>query len=685
MAHRLFIVSYFILPVAALFLGQSWPVGRVLPLVGGAVLLFYALHRHELLRGLRRRGGLNPANSIWPYQELVDVVCQLSEEADEERSTSIEQQARLLGLGEIWPSLTHAEGWDTFFDGIAAYLGDQGGYREVALLRVDAMSGELAGSWATPMTAGQHIRKVRWGLGGVGGAIGDTLRDPENFSRRADRNPQLLLINGERPDFMLQSDGFIVQPLVTPLPKPECFEHRHLHRPNCPAFESVPHRASAGSGKSDSMRGQCLSCRHYPLHGVLVVTDAERGEPISEHDRHEVSTVSQTVAAVLDHARHYREGAEAEEFRDQIFDSMNNGLITTDTRGRVVFANRRAHEMAGLGPEMMGRPIEEFVEILTSPHALRAALYDGMEAIHLDGYIHARDARDARSRIPIRLNLGPYRIGPAGRRGAVCLFSDHSGVKAMEEEIRHLDTLAAVGRFASSMAHEIRNPLGGISAGIHYMGRHKDFPDELQQNVGVIEGEIQRLDGIIKNLLEVARPVEMQLSRCEPPAILSRAVRAMAAWLEEKGIEVVVECPSTLPQAYLDGEKIQQVLINMIKNAGEASAAGSQIRVSCRPIQSADEGHDFTLSEAGGIYLSVEDSGEGIHPEDVPQLFEPFFTRKSTGTGLGLYVCHNFIQRHGGVIRAESAPGIGTRMSILLPNAPVSLGGKHEAAHSARR
>lgn len=697
MAHRLFVISYFALPILAALLATKYPLPGVLMLLGGLLFAIYALHRRALL--LASGATLRGRSAIWPYEELVQTIEALRREADEGQLHGLEKNVRLLGLHEIWSSVSQSENLNDVFDGVLGYLQKRSGYRELALLRIEPHSGELSGSWASPMNDSIHLRRVRWALGGIGGGLGEVLIGAKSLSVRDAARRPLVLLNGEEPERTSDCTSYVVVPLLSPLPKPECFEHKHLHRANCPAFEAVPHRSYMPGAHRSPARGACMACRHYPLHGVLLVSDAQRDRMVGEDDQRQLEALASSIGAVLDQARHYRESAEAEEFRNQVLDAMNNGLVTTDPRGRIVYANRRAHEMSGLGPEMLGAPLDEVVEILSSPGALRAALFDGMEAIHLDGFLKLRDASGHRSHMPIRINMGPYSLGASGLRGAVCVFADHSGVKAMEEEIRHLDTLAAVGRFASSMAHEIRNPLGGISAGIHYMNRHEQFPQELRENVDVIEGEIRRLDRIIKNLLEVARPDQMQLTRTEPTALVKRTVRSLEPWLKERSIELELEVDEELPSAYVDGEKLQQVLINLLKNAAEAAHTETGVRLVARSIRTADLGTDFDLPDAGGLLIAVEDEGEGILPEDIPRLFEPFFTRKSSGTGLGLYVCHNLVQRHGGVLRVESAPGIGTRMTVLLPNAPIRTsgaitpitnetalaGGIHETAHSPGR
>jgi signal transduction histidine kinase len=249
-----------------------------------------------------------------------------------------------------------------------------------------------------------------------------------------------------------------------------------------------------------------------------------------------------------------------------------------------------------------------------------------------------------------------------------------SAIRAMEDEIRHLDTLAAIGRFASAMAHEIRNPLGGISAGVGFLAR-SELSEEHRENLEVIQGEIARLDGIIRNLLSVARPRELLLAPVQPQELVNRAVSSLERWARERQVRVLVKAEEHGP-VYVDWDMMQQVLVNLLKNAIEASPSPGIVNVALTEPPNA--------SGKGGIRITVTDHGPGVDPEDMPRLFEPFFSRKAQGTGLGLYVCHSFVQRHGGDLTVERAESGGARFEIRLPRTPAHMGASHESATTHR-
>lgn len=165
------------------------------------------------------------------------------------------------------------------------------------------------------------------------------------------------------------------------------------------------------------------------------------------------------------------------------------------------------------------------------------------------------------------------------------------------------------------------------------------------------------------------------LSECDPVELTDRTARSFSSLAETLGVELRTRVQGEIPRVHADRDMMLQVLTNLLKNALEASAAGSAVDLM---VETGGPG-------APGAVITVLDRGSGISEGDLPHLFEPFFSRKSNGTGLGLYVCHGLVQRHGGSLRAENRPGGGARFVVELPRVPALMGGRHEPSHSRRR
>jgi signal transduction histidine kinase len=223
-----------------------------------------------------------------------------------------------------------------------------------------------------------------------------------------------------------------------------------------------------------------------------------------------------------------------------------------------------------------------------------------------------------------------------------------------------MDQLAALGRFTSSVAHEIRNPLTGIGMGVRRLSKAlKDQPTELE-HVEFVLREIRRLDGIVQELFDITHPRKLDLAPKPLDATLHHAGQSVAGVLEERGVTLVREIAPGIPLVPHDADQMQQVFINLIKNAAEASPAGSRVVVKVTG----------PTSPGGGVVTTVTDQGHGIDPDTQKTLFEPFFTTKPKGTGLGLYITHEIVKRHGGSLTVQSDPGRGATFSVELPLDP---------------
>jgi two-component system sensor histidine kinase HydH len=290
-------------------------------------------------------------------------------------------------------------------------------------------------------------------------------------------------------------------------------------------------------------------------------------------------------------------------------------------------------------------------------------------------------------------------------------LADLTAVRAMEEEIRRLDRLAALGRFAAGVAHEIRNPLAGIGAGVEYLGGR--IGPEGQEDLRFLRSEIRRLDRIVSDMLDYTRPRPLEPQPLEAGSLLERVRQLLAPVAAGRQVDLALEAGEDRLLVWADPERLEQVLLNLVKNAIEASPEGGRVRVSCehrsrglRPGESLLAASGFAAGEGGGapsaagpegglrgepskrgpppVRFRVADEGRGMAPAELARAFEPFFTTKGNGTGLGLALSHAIVEQHGGRLLLESAPGRGTVAVLELPGG-VREGWEEDAVvHSHR-
>ncbi len=228
-------------------------------------------------------------------------------------------------------------------------------------------------------------------------------------------------------------------------------------------------------------------------------------------------------------------------------------------------------------------------------------------------------------------------------------------LKESRDQLIQAERLATAGKMSASFAHEIRNPLSSMRMLAQMLMQKPEMLGEKpQQSVRYILEEIERIDTIVKGLMDFARPSSLDLEQQPIAPVLQTVLSLMEANLAHHKIQLVLELLPETPEIQFDSDKLKQAFMNVVLNAMEAMPQGGVLRVS-------------TVTENDSVCIKVEDTGVGIPAEDLEHLFEPFFTRKTRGTGLGLANVKRILEEHGGTVEIDSTPGEGTKVLLRLP------------------
>ncbi len=341
-------------------------------------------------------------------------------------------------------------------------------------------------------------------------------------------------------------------------------------------------------------------------------------------------------------------------FLEKVFEAMQEGVILLDPQGVIGFVNRAASGFFGLDPvKAVGQRLSSQVRGLD------------WESLGKPGRTVSRDLEVfyPENRF-LNFYLAPIDGGEDSGEtlGYVMLVRDLTSSRAEAEETLESERLNALTLLAAGVAHEIGNPLNSLDIHLQLLGRklRKLPPGErkpLEEHLATARGEIQRLDGILKQFLQAVRPTLPRRERQDIHALLHETLRLLEPELEARKIAVELDLAETLPPAEVDGGQFQQVFYNLLRNAYQAlPATGGHIAIRSRA-------NDFEY------IISIEDNGFGISPEHMGAIFEPYRTTKSSGSGLGLLIVRRIIREHGGEIAIESREGQGTRVIIHLPRA----------------
>lgn len=235
---------------------------------------------------------------------------------------------------------------------------------------------------------------------------------------------------------------------------------------------------------------------------------------------------------------------------------------------------------------------------------------------------------------------------------------DITGIRRAEEEVRRSQLLAALGSLVGGVAHEVRNPLFGISSTIDAFEARFGDRAEFERYLTVLRGEVDRLRTLMDDLLEFGRPPSLDLTIGSLEDVIAQAMRACAPLAEQAGVRIASDVAAALPPLRMDRPRLVQVFQNLIQNAVQHAPAGSVVRI------------EAEAGERGGrplLRCRIRDSGPGLRDEDLQRLFEPFFTRRRGGTGLGLSIVHRIVEQHGGSVTAANHPAGGAVLAVSLP------------------
>jgi len=375
--------------------------------------------------------------------------------------------------------------------------------------------------------------------------------------------------------------------------------------------------------------------------------------------------------------RRLEELADLKSYTDNVLASMINGLITVDLDGRVVTLNPAAELMTGFfAGEATGRYCTDVFagtpqlgEILMETIASRTA-YPGMAVT-----VRRRNGRT----LSVEISAAPLKGGEGKDLGVIAVMRDLTVVRELETRLRRSDRLAALGSLAAGLAHEIKNPLTSLLTFSRHLTRRFDDEQFREKFQSVVPHELQRINGIVERLLELARPSRLTFAAVRLPVLLERVVDLCAHELDGRGVRLTREYARDLPAIWADADALHQSLVNLVRNALDAMPAGGRLvlRVGWAGSDDIVVAGARNPGAARRVQIEVEDSGVGIAPEAADRVFNPFFSTKESGTGLGLALTHKIIEDHGGVIDFRAAPGGGTIFRIalaLFPDPPPETG-----------
>jgi two-component system, NtrC family, sensor histidine kinase HydH len=326
------------------------------------------------------------------------------------------------------------------------------------------------------------------------------------------------------------------------------------------------------------------------------------------------------------------------------------GLIATDRSGRITFFNAVAEKITGLSRDTV-KSKEPDGFLPASLCGLRKTLDSGATITEQEMECRFAGART----VPVSVSAARIINELGDFVGEVIILRDLGEVRRLQEEVRRQEKLAALGGLAAGVAHEIRNPLSAIKGLATFFAGQFEDGSEPREAAGVMIQEVDRLNRVITELLEFARPTDLKPRSADLAPLLDRSLELIRRDAAAKDIRIDLKIKEGVCPALIDPDRLSQCLLNLYLNAIEAMDNGGVLVLDCGPDGPED------------LKITVSDTGRGIAPEHLGKIFDPYFTTKKTGTGLGLAIVHKIIEAQGGRIKVESALGRGSTFTIRIP------------------
>ncbi len=357
-------------------------------------------------------------------------------------------------------------------------------------------------------------------------------------------------------------------------------------------------------------------------------------------------------------------------FHKSIIQNINAGLFITDLEGVVTFANKIAGKLLGYKVEdLLDKNIadffmdkveaEKFINLLSLPEKK----IDNYETKFLD-----KDCKE----IIIGINASSLDDKNNKFEGVVFLFRDLTEIYHLRNQVERMERLALLGELSAGIAHEIRNPLAGIKASAQVLQEslsHEDFRAEL---INRIVKEVDKSNRLLKEFFKFARPMPPRFGFFDIEMIIDSVYLLLAPRLKKNNIKFKEIFEDHIPQVYIDETQIEQVVLNLFLNAIDVMRDGGELKVTTSkrklsPLDTQQEKYAISDQELYYVIVEISDTGKGIKPEVIDKIFNPFFTTKKDGLGLGLSICSRLVEENRGKVDVISTPGKGTTFILALP------------------
>jgi two-component system sensor histidine kinase HydH len=337
-------------------------------------------------------------------------------------------------------------------------------------------------------------------------------------------------------------------------------------------------------------------------------------------------------------------------FADEVVNHLPVGLIATDRSGRITFFNAAAERITGLNKTHAKNKAPDTI-LPTGLCGLQELLNRGESIAEQEMECTFTGGRT----VPISVSAARIINEIGDFVGQVLILRDLGEVRRLQNEVRRHEKLAALGGMAAGVAHEIRNPLSSIKGLASFFADQFEYGSDSQEAAVVMVQEVDRLNRVITELLDFARPTDLKRKSTDLASLVTRSLRLIRQEAANQNITINLQPEDDICPVRIDPDRMAQCLLNLYLNAIQAMENSGTLTVR------------ISVDNDQYVHITVSDTGRGIHPEKLDKIFDPYFTTKKTGTGLGLAIVHKIVEAHQGQMKVKSTPGQGTSFTVIIP------------------
>ncbi len=368
-----------------------------------------------------------------------------------------------------------------------------------------------------------------------------------------------------------------------------------------------------------------------------------------------MTLIGNQIGVAVENAQLHEKIKESERKYKTLVEDINDGYLVCQN-GKIIFTNQAFLAMHGYSrEEVLGKELNDFFPSEYIQEVKRI-FKDKMKGKSIPDPIEFLRMHKDGTRLPTELKINFVEFD--GNPVMIGILSDISERKKMEQKILENERLASVGQFATTIAHEIRNPLSSIKMNIQILSKHLKFQGFNKRRLEIVADEIKRLNQTVEDVTDFAKPIQMKKESYRIEKVIEKCVSLLSDKMRERNVQVMRRISGSLQDVFIDWEKMEQAILNILLNAIEAMPTGGILEI------------DIGKAERMGremIRVEIKDTGIGIASEYQAKIFDPFFTTKAKGVGLGLSNVKKIIEAHDGIIEVDSQIHRGTSFRVLLP------------------